>query len=467
LDAAILDHPVSGANGYRKIAEIPFDFERRRLSVVVEKNQEQLLVTKGAPESVLSCCARWEADGQSRELDAEAHHLCLERFQKLSADGYRVLAVAYRVVSPAEQVGRDQEQDLVLAGFLTFADPLLEGVEQAVANLQRDGITIKILSGDNDLVTRTLCRQVGIDTERIVTGEEVAHLDEMGLARVAETSSVFARLSPAQKHRIVMALKHHGHVVGFMGDGINDAPSLHSADVGISVAGAVDVAQEASDILLLEKRLEVLHAGIVAGRRSFANVLKYLLMGTSSNFGNMLSMAGAVFFLPFLPMLPTQLLVNNFLYDLAQVTIPTDNVDPAYIRNPRRWDIGVIRKFMWMIGPVSSIFDVVTFWVLFFVFRFGESRFQSGWFIESLVTQVLVLFIIRTTGRLWTNRPSLALVLTVIAVVITGIALPYTPLAVPLGMTPLPLSFLCFVGLVVPCYLTLVELIKARVIRSV
>jgi Mg2+-importing ATPase len=386
LDAAILERPVAGADGYRKIAEVPFDFERRRLSVVVEKNQEQILVTKGAPESVLSCCVRLETDGQTRELDAEAHRRCLELFQKLSADGYRVLAVAYRVVTATKQSSRDQERELVLVGFLTFADQLLPGVDQAIASLQSDGITVKILSGDNELVTRTLCSQVGIDTERIVTGEELAHLDEMALVRVAETSSVFARLSPAQKYRIVMALKHHGHVVGFMGDGINDAPSLHGADVGISVAGAVDVAQEASDILLLEKRLDVLHAGIVAGRRSFANVLKYLLMGTSSNFGNMLSMAGAVFFLPFLPMLPTQLLVNNFLYDLAQITIPTDNVDPAYVRNPQRWDIGVIRKFMLMIGPVSSLFDFVTFGVLLYVFRFGESLFQSGWFIESLAT---------------------------------------------------------------------------------
>jgi Mg2+-importing ATPase len=468
LDTAILERPVAGADGYRKIAEIPFDFERRRLSVVLEKGQEQILVTKGAPESVLSCCTQWEADSsQFHELDEAALQTCLELFRKLSADGYRVLAVAYRTVSAAERPGRDQERELVLVGFLTFADQLLEGVEQAIASLRSDGIAVKILSGDNELVTRTLCRAVGIDTERMVTGEELPHLDEIALARVAEQSSVFARLSPAQKHRIVMALKHHGHVVGFMGDGINDAPSLHGADVGISVAGAVDVAQEASDILLLEKRLEVLHAGIVAGRQSFANVLKYLLMGTSSNFGNMLSMAGAVFFLPFLPMLPTQLLVNNFLYDLAQITIPTDNVDPAYIRNPQRWDISVIQKFMLLIGPLSSFFDFITFGILLFVFHFGESLFQTGWFIESLTTQVLVLFVIRTTGRPWTNRPSIALALTVIIVVIAGIVLPYTPLATLLGMTPLPPRFFLFVGLVVPSYLMLVEFVKGRVMRRV
>jgi P-type Mg2+ transporter len=264
-----------------------------------------------------------------------------------------------------------------------------------------------------------------------------------------------------------LALKHHGHVVGFLGDGINDAPSLHAADVGISVAGAVDVAQQTADILLLDKRLDVLHAGIVAGRRSFANVHKYLLMGTSSNFGNILSMAGAVFFLPFLPMLPTQILVNNFLYDFAQIAIPTDNVDPTYLRSPQRWDVRVLRKFMLLIGPISSIFDFLTFSVLLFVFRFDESLFQTGWFIESLITQVLVLFVIRTTGRPWSNRPSIALACTAIAVVIVAIALPRTPLGPPLGMTPLPPKFFLLLALVVPSYLVLVEVVKSRIIRRI
>ena len=312
----------------------------------------------------------------------------------------------------------------MLVGFVTFADQLLDGAAEAVERLRADGVAVKILSGDNELVTRTLCRKVGIDGGRVVTGDALNPLDDLALARVAEGTDVFARLSPAQKQRVVTALKHKGHVVGFMGDGINDAPSLHSADVGISVAGAVDVAQEAADILLLEKRLDVLHAGILAGRRSFANVLKYLLMGTSSNFGNMLSMAGAVFFLPFLPMLPTQILVNNFLYDLAQITIPTDNVDPAYLRGPQRWDIGTIRRFMLLIGPLSSLFDFLTFALLLLVFRFAEREFQTGWFVESLTTQVLILFVIRTTGRPWKNRPSAALAFTALAVVVAGVVLP-------------------------------------------
>ncbi len=467
LDSAILEHPVEGVHGYGKLAEVPFDFERRRLSVAVEKNGKALLITKGAPESVLAVCTRVVGDGASQSLDQHTRARCVELFRKLSRQGYRVLAVASRQLAPDERVGRVAERELTLAGFLSFADQILDGVGEVIANLSADGVTVKILSGDNELVTRTLCEKVGIDVERVVTGSELYALDELALARVAAETSVFARLSPAQKHRIVMALKHHGHVVGFMGDGINDAPSLHGADVGISVAGAVDVAQEAADMLLLEKRLDVLHAGIVAGRRSFANVLKYLLMGTSSNFGNMLSMAGAVFFLPFLPMLPTQILVNNFLYDLAQITIPTDNVDPPYIERPQRWNIGIIRRFMLLVGPLSSIFDYVTFAVLLIVFRFGESTFQTGWFIESLSTQVLVLFVIRTTGRPWTNRPSVALAVTVIAVLVVGLSLPYTPLAGPLGMSPPPWHFLLFVAVVVPSYLALVELVKARVLRKI
>jgi Mg2+-importing ATPase len=276
---------------------------------------------------------------------------------------------------------------------------------------------------------------------------------------------LFARVSPAQKHRIIRALKAGGHVVGFLGDGINDAPSLHGADVGISVAGAVDVAREASDIILLERRLDALHAGILAGRRSFGNVLKYLLMGTSSNFGNMLSMAGAALFLPFLPMLPTQILLNNFLYDLAQVTIPTDRVDPIHTRRPQRWDIGVIRRFMLLIGPVSSAYDFLTFAVLLHVFHFGETLFHTGWFLESLATQTLVLFVIRTAGRPWRDRPSGPLFATTLAVVAAGVLLPFSPLARTLGLDALPASYFLFLIVVVGSYLGIVELAKGHVMR--
>ncbi|QSQ25235.1 magnesium-translocating P-type ATPase [Pyxidicoccus parkwayensis] len=467
LDAAILERPTSGAGAtpYSKVDEVPFDFDRRRLSVVVENGDGLTLITKGAPESVLTVCTSYEAGGDVHPLDDDSSARCLRVFSELSERGFRVLAVASKRVPGPRAFNASDERELSLAGFLTFADPLVDGAAQSIERLRRDGVEVKILTGDNELVTRHVCAQAGISAERIVLGHELRLMDEQALARVAEQAQVFARVSPSQKHRIIRALRAHGHVVGFLGDGINDAPSLHGADVGISVAGAVDVAREASDIILLERRLDVLHAGILAGRRAFGNIFKYLLMGTSSNFGNMFSMAGAALFLPFLPMLPTQILLNNLLYDLAQLTIPTDNVDPAWVARPQRWDISVMRRFMVLIGPVSSLFDFLTFAALLRLFHFGQSAFQTGWFIESLATQVLVLFVIRTMGRPWSNRPSVPLALTSVTVVIVGVALPYSPVAPLLKMEALPPAYLAFVALVVPTYLVLVELLKGKLLR--
>jgi Mg2+-importing ATPase len=466
LDAAILEHSPGSAEGFSKADEIPFDFERRRLSVVVEKESEELLISKGAPESVIGVCTSYEVDGVSHPLDKAVAKQCGDVFRAVSERGFRVLAVAWRRVPARTAFSVADERELTLGGFLTFADHPLEGAAASIENLRRDGVEVKILTGDNELVSRYVCTQVGISASRIALGSEIENMDEPALARVAEQTRIFARVSPAQKHRIVQALKASGRVVGFLGDGINDAPSLHGADVGISVAGAVDIAREASDIILLERNLDVLHGGILAGRRAFGNVFKYLLMGTSSNFGNMLSMAGASLFLPFLPMLPKQILLNNLLYDSAQLTIPTDNVDPEYMARPHRWDISVIRRYMVMIGPVSSIFDFVTFAVLLRVFHFGESAFQTGWFIESLSTQVLVLFVIRTVGPPWSNRPSLPLIISSLLVVIFGACLPFSPLAKPLGMVPVPGSYYLFVAAVVPTYLLLVEFVKRRILST-
>jgi Mg2+-importing ATPase len=465
LDAAIVERRVAGTDVFSKTDEIPFDFERRRLSVIVESRDAVFLVTKGAPEAVLSACSTYEIDGSVYPLDASATTRCLDLFQAMSERGLRVLAIAYRKVSQRSGFTIADERDLVLVGFLAFADPLIEGVNASIDRLRRDGVRVKILTGDNELVTRSICTQVGIDGGRIVLGDEIERMDEAALARVAEQTSVFARVSPSQKHRIIRALKAHGHVVGFLGDGINDAPSLHGADVGISVAGAVDVAREASDIILLERRLDVLHAGIIAGRKSFGNVLKYLLMGTSSNFGNMFSMAGAALFLPFLPMLPTQILLNNFLYDFAQITIPTDNIDPVYVERPQRWNIGMIRNFMLLIGPVSSLYDFLTFYVLLRVFHFGETLFHTGWFLESLATQTLVLFVIRTAGRPWNNRPSLPLIVTTLTVVAVGAFSPQTPAAGALGFAPLPPAYFAFLLSVVGTYLVIVEIVKRKVMQ--
>jgi Mg2+-importing ATPase len=383
----------------------------------------------------------------------------------LSADGLRVLAVAYRWLEPRDAYSRADEADLVLAGFVSFADPVLPDAADVLAELKRDGVTVKILTGDNELVAHHVCQRIGLEDQRIITGDDIERIDDAALGHLAEQASVFTRVSPAQKDRIIAALKRRGHVVGYMGDGINDAPSLHTADVGISVMTAADVAREAADVILKQPGLRVLHQGILEGRRASGNMMKYLLMGTSSNFGNMFSMAAASVFLPFLPMLPTQILLNNFLYDLAQITIPSDNVDDAYLRRPQRWDMRVIRDFMLFIGPISSIFDFLTFYVLLRYFHASEPLFHTGWFIESLATQTLVLFVIRTMGNPFRSRPSRSLTITTLLIVGIGVALPVTPLATLLGFTRLPASYFAFLILATVMYLALVDMAKRQLAR--
>lgn len=462
INVAILNHDPLDISAYRKLDEIPFDFERRRLSVVIEAGGEIQLIVKGAPESVLTCCTRYEANGAVLPFDDDASVKCRAIYDGMSSMGYRVLAVAGRNLPRQEAYQVADEKDLTLAGFLAFSDPPLADAAESLEALHRDGVRVKILTGDSELVAQHICSQVGLDAKRIVLGEDLDRMSDSALAAMAEKTIVFARVSPAQKHRIILSLKGRGHVVGYLGDGINDAPSLHSADVGISVSTAVDVAKEAADIILLERSLRVLHQGILEGRKAFGNVMKYLLMGTSSNFGNMFSMAAAAMFLPFLPMLPTQILLNNFLYDLAQITIPTDNVDASYIDKPRRWDIKLIRDFMLYIGPISSIYDFLTFYALLKIFHASEALFHTGWFVESLSTQTLVLFVIRTAGNPFRSRPSLPLAITTVTIVLVGILLPFTPLAGVLGFTPLPAMFFVFLVGTVITYLLLVEIVKRR-----
>jgi P-type Mg2+ transporter len=465
LDAAVVREPAPpGIDAYRKTDEIPFDFERRRLSITVGTGDQCLLITKGAPESILAVSTSCEVYGNSEPLDELSRKRCEVAYRKLSARGLRVLAVAFRPGVPREGITVYDERDMTLAGFLAFVDPPREGAAASLAALRRDGVIVKVVTGDNELVTRNICERVGIDAERLVLGSAIDRMSDSALAQIAEQTDIFARVSPTHKNRIIMALKRRSHVVGFLGDGINDAPSLHSADVGISVANAVDVARDAAEIILLQPGLDVLHSGIVEGRKAFGNVMKYLLMGTSSNFGNMFSMAGAAVFLPFLPMLPTQILLNNFLYDLSQLTIPTDNVDPAYILKPQHWNIGIIRNFMLLIGPISSIYDFLTFYVLLKIFHSPEALFHTGWFVESLATQTLVLFVIRTAGPPWSNRPSFPLMTTTILVVLIGGLLPFSPLAQPLGFVPLPCAFFIFLAGATITYLLLVELAKRRLI---
>src|SRR6266540_1539039 len=465
LDEAILVNDHSGAQGYEKIDEMPFDFERRRVSVVCARDGSRLLITKGAPESVLAVCSEYEVDGNRFALDEAARRRCEAVFHELSERGERVLAVAYSTPPQQAAYRKDDERGLTLAGFLTFADRPLPTAAEAVGALAADGVEVKILTGDNELVARHVCYEVGLSVERIVLGDEVDRMTDSALGHVAERTTVFARVSPMQKNRIIQALKRRGHVVGYFGDGINDAPSLRTADVGISVASGTDVARDAAEVILLEQSLPVLHQGIIEGRKAFGNVMKYLLMGTSSNFGNMFSMAGASLFLPFLPMLPTQILLNNFLYDLAQITIPTDNVDQTFIRKPRRWDIRLIRDFMLYIGPISSLYDFLTFYALLKVFHASEQFFHTGWFVESLATQTLVIFIIRTAGNPLRSRPSTALSATTLLIVLIGVTLPFTPLAAWLGFTPLPAGFFLFLIAATGTYLLLVEMFKRRLME--
>ena len=463
LDEAILAAGTIDISGWRKIDEVPFGFERRRVSVLVEGPEQRLLVLKGAPEDVLSVCTEYERDGADSlaPLDKAVLGPIQQRFNELSRAGFRVLGIAWRAV------GRDHshavigdEIKLVFAGFAAFLDPPKASAAAALDDLARSNVAVKIVTGDNELVAEHLCRELGFTITGVLTGAEISHMEDPALQVQAERANVFSRVTPVQKNRILTALRKRGHVVGFLGDGINDAPSLHEADVGISVDGAVDVAKEAAAMIMMKHDLGVLHDGILEGRRTFGNIMKYIMMATSSNFGNMFSMAGASLFLPFLPMLPTQILLNNFLYDTSEVPIPLDTVDEEFLSRPRHWDMAFIRKFMLAIGPISSVFDFLTFFVMLRVFHAGEALFRTGWFIESLATQVLVIFVIRTRLSPLRSRPHPWLTATSLIVVGVAILLPFTPLRTFLGFTPPPLGFFVVLAAMVAAYLVCVQWAK-------
>jgi Mg2+-importing ATPase len=466
LDDVILRQSAPATDGYTKCDEIPFDFERRRLSVVVDHQNRRTLITKGAAEGILPLLTAYEVGGKVEPITENALKRLQQSSNDLNSQGFRTLAVAYANVPVHTNYSVADERGLTLAGFLSFSDEPLPDAEQSLAELKQDGLEVKIISGDNARVTDHVCTLVGIDHGQIVTGEEMDRMTDPALSHTAENTNVFARISPGQKNRILLALKHNGHAVGFMGDGINDAPSLRAADLGISVPNAVDVAREAADVILVKPGLRVLHDGIVEGRKAFGNVMKYLLMGTSSNFGNVLSMAAASLFLPFLPMLPTQILLNNLLYDLAQIAIPTDNVDESYLQKPQRWNIGLIRNFMLYIGPISSLFDFLTFYVLLRVFHASETQFHTGWFVESLMTQTLVLFVIRTAKNPLQSRPSGLLIATCLASVGVGVYLPFSSVASALGFAPMPVGYFAYLSAATLAYLLIVQAAKGRLFRQ-
>jgi Mg2+-importing ATPase len=459
LDDAILAHEEIDVSAWTKIDEVPFDFERRRVSVLLERPGARRLVVKGAPEDILRLCTHCEdRAGASVPLDAAARGRIDALFDSLGQEGFRVLGIAWRDVAPDHpHAVISDESELVFAGFAAFLDPPKASAAQALKAMTASGVAVKIVTGDNEQVTRHVCSQLGVAIEGVLTGTDLAAMNDDALRARVEGVNLFCRVNPSQKNRIILALKARGHVVGYLGDGINDAPSLHTADVGISVVDAVDVAKQAAAMILLENDLMVLHKGILEGRRTFGNVMKYIMMATSSNFGNMFSMAAATLFLPFLPMLPLQILLNNLMYDVSEITLPMDNVDQEDLAQPKRWDMGFIRNFMLTIGPISSLFDFLTFYLLISLFHAQESLFRTGWFVESIATQVLVIFVIRTRRNPLRSHPNRWLVLTSVAVVITALFLPFTPLAPYLGFTPLPMSFF---GLLMPlliAYLLIVE----------
>ena len=469
LDEAIVKMGAQGADEYSKVDEIPYDFIRKRLTVVVvRENISHYIITKGALENVLAACTRVQIGDKEKVLDNGIQSKIQERYETWSAEGYRVLGVAVKSVNAQEHpFSKKEETGMAFAGFLLFFDPPKEGVKDTIKALAKLGVQLKVITGDNQLVARHTGQVVGLGDAKVLTGSELDVLRDEALWHAVEETTIFAGVDPNQKERIILALKKRGHVVGYMGDGINDAPSLHSADVGISVANAVDVAKEAADLVLLKQDLDVLREGIVQGRKTFANTLKYVFMATSANFGNMFSMAGASLFLPFLPMLPKQILLINFLTDLPEMTIASDRVDDAFVERPHRMDIKFIRRFMLIFGPLSSLFDFATFGVLLWLMKATEQSFQTGWFIESILSAGVVVFAVRTRLPFTHSRPSRSMLAVTVAVMLITLWLPYSPLAGLLGFVPLPLAYLLVIFGIVALYFISAEFAKRWFYRQV
>jgi Mg2+-importing ATPase len=478
LDRSILSHEeFEVERSCRKVDEIPFDFSRKRMSVVVEYEGDHVLICKGAVEEIYKVCQHYQVDDEIHPLIDIIKHDLLEEYESLSEDGYRVLAVAYREFPKDKEVfSVADESNLILLGYIAFFDPPKDSAVVALRNLSEMGTAVKILTGDNELVAKKVCKDVGIDSEGLITGDQLQGMSKSQFEDSVETTTIFARLSPSQKEEIIQALQHRGHVVGFLGDGINDALAMKKADVGISVDTAVDVAKESADIILLEKSLLVLEDGIIEGRKVFGNIIKYIRMGASSNFGNMFSVVGGSYFLPFLPMAPIQILLNNLLYDISQVGIPTDKVDPEFTKTPRKWNIGNIKKFMIFIGPMSSIFDYATYFLMLFFFKcfqysspnilpnlktYYENLFHTGWFVESILTQTMIVHIIRTRKiPFLQSAASPGLLFTTLLVMSIGAFLPYSPFAETFGFVPLPAAYWLWIFAFLLFYTVLTHSVK-------
>lgn len=460
IDSAIRAHCSFSLDGWHKLDEVPYDFGRKRLSVLAEHDGRVVLITKGALRDILDVCTLSEqTDGTTIPM-GEARAQIEQRYRALSAEGYRTLGVAVCDIGSPGPIDRDSEHDMTFLGLLALADPPKRGIEATVTALAQLGVQLKVITGDNALVAARVGAQVGLRDPKVLTGSEVRTLSDDALPVTATETDIFAEVEPNQKERIIRALRKAGHVVGYMGDGINDAPALHAADVSISVQEAVDVAKEAADIVLLDLDLAVLEAGVREGRRTFANTLKYVFMATSANFGNMFSMAGASLLLPFLPLLPKQILLTNLLTDLPELTISSDRADADWIERPHRWDIGFIRRFMLTFGLVSSVFDYLTFGALLWLLHAGPPEFRSGWFVESVVSATLIVLVVRTRGSFLRSRPGRALLSTTLTVAAATLAIPYTPFGAVFGFVPLPPLFLGMMGLIVLGYVVSAELAK-------
>lgn len=476
LDRAILGHGEVHEQlhipEYQKVDEIPFDFVRKVMSVVVTlPDTHPRIITKGAPEEIFRRCTHFKLGSDIDPIDPILIADLKEEYERLSSDGFRVLALAYKDLETKPAYTKDDETGMILKGYLAFLDPPKETAAPAIKVLQNHGITVKVLTGDNELVTRKICSEVGLPADHLLLGSDVAQMSDQELGEAAEKTTVFARLTPIDKQRIVKALQNKQHTVGFMGDGINDAPALRAADVGISVDSAVDIAKESADAILLEKSLMVLEEGVLEGRKVFANILKYIRMGASSNFGNMFSVLGASIILPFLPMLPIQILTNNLLYDISQTSIPTDEVDAEQIAKPRPWSISAISRFILFIGPVSSIFDYSTYFMMLYLFNcwnpLRAPLFHTGWFVESLLTQTLIIHVIRTNRiPFLQSRASWPMIITSIIVMIIGIWIPYSPFAGSLGFTPLPGLYWPLIALTLICYVVLTQTVKNFLLKK-
>jgi Mg2+-importing ATPase len=460
IDEAIRKYRPFDLSAYRKLDEVPYDFIRKRLSILVSKDGIHFMVTKGAVPNVLDVCTSVEmAGGTVVDLEPLEDQI-RKRFEELGHKGFRLLGIGHRNVGSTPLITKDHEMEMTFLGFLVLFDPSKPGIVETMRHLQELGVSLKIITGDNHLVAANVSQQIELLNPHLLTGQDLHEMSDEALLKRVNEVDVFAEVEPNHKERIILALKKTGHVVGYMGDGINDASALHTADVGISVDSAVDVAKEAADIVLLEKNLDVLIQGVREGRRTFANTLKYVFMASSANFGNMFSMAGASLFLPFLPMLPKQILLTNLLTDFPEMTIATDRVDREMVEKPRRWDIKFIRSFMFTFGPVSSVFDFLTFGVLFFILHAQPDQFRTGWFLESVISASVIVLVIRTRRSFFKSRPGRHLLIATLLILGVTLFFPFTPLGQLFGFNPLPVSFLLLLGIIVILYIMGAEMAK-------